>query len=211
MDLKFQELRDANIERCFQFLDARGNKAHPDGVKGWSITQWANACIGELGEAANLIKKIDRGDYYVELPKRSEDDYYAPDTVWLAEHKPKLESAAILELADELADVVIYFDLFCERGGISLQKIADYKFCSLPGQVSFQLVEKTTFVPSKTVPEQLVAASIKLSTVISAQTDHFTFFREIMRLSILANINLAEAVVRKFNFISDRQGISVRL
>jgi hypothetical protein len=61
--LTFRTLRDANKARLPQFKNRRGEPAHsePDGSD-WKLSAWCNAVTGELGELANLIKKIERGD-----------------------------------------------------------------------------------------------------------------------------------------------------
>ena len=89
--LSFETLRKANIARLPQFKNKQGEPCHPpDGSGDWTPAQWLQAMIGELGEYANLQKKIERGDFsYVELEKVRKD------------------------LAHELADVMIYFDLLC--------------------------------------------------------------------------------------------------
>ena len=51
-ELTFNEFSRINRERCNQ-------DAHP--IKEWSSLEWAACVAGELGEAANLIKKIKRG------------------------------------------------------------------------------------------------------------------------------------------------------
>jgi hypothetical protein len=63
-DLKFSTLRQANKLRLPQFKDRHGRPAHsqPDGSD-WKLSAWSNAALGELGELAHLIKKIERGDY----------------------------------------------------------------------------------------------------------------------------------------------------
>ena len=57
--LTFNALRGANRARLPQFKNGKGEPAHskPDGSD-WCLAQWCNAVTGELGEAANLIKKI---------------------------------------------------------------------------------------------------------------------------------------------------------
>ena len=65
----------------------------------WSPTDWATAMAGECGEACNLIKKLPRGDDI-----KTED------------------------IADEIADMVTYADLLCERLGISLSDAIVRKF-----------------------------------------------------------------------------------
>lgn len=59
--LTFNTLRGANLARLPQFKNAKGEPAHsqPDGSD-WVLAQWCNAVTGELGEAANIIKKVDR-------------------------------------------------------------------------------------------------------------------------------------------------------
>jgi NTP pyrophosphatase (non-canonical NTP hydrolase) len=84
--LTFRTLRDANKKRVPYFHDAH---AAP-----WTPAQWLQAVVGELGEYANLRKKVERGDFT------------------LAEALP--------ELANELADVVIYLDILATELGIDL-------------------------------------------------------------------------------------------
>lgn len=93
--LTFRTLRAANLKRLPLFRDAHGRLSHskPDGSD-WSPASWLQAVVGELGEYANLRKKVERGDI-------TED-----------EARPML--------ADELADVVIYLDILASRLGIDL-------------------------------------------------------------------------------------------
>jgi NTP pyrophosphatase (non-canonical NTP hydrolase) len=93
--LTFDALREANLARLPQFKNARGEPAHsePDGSD-WSLSAWSNAVLGELGEAANLIKKIERGD------------------LTLDEARPAL--------AKEFADVATYLDILAYRAGVDL-------------------------------------------------------------------------------------------
>lgn len=52
-DLTLAELRQANL--------ARNDRWHPgQGVGGWSLSDWFTAAMGELGEAANVAKKLNR-------------------------------------------------------------------------------------------------------------------------------------------------------
>jgi NTP pyrophosphatase (non-canonical NTP hydrolase) len=93
--LTFNTLRSANIKRLPLFKDAKGRPAHsePDGSD-WSLGEWCNAVLGELGEAANIIKKVKRGDLTLDEARES--------------------------LAKEYADVVIYLDLLAFRTGVNL-------------------------------------------------------------------------------------------
>lgn len=102
-DLKFSQLREANIRRLPLFRNKRGEYAHakPDGSD-WSDAEWLQAVVGELGEFANLRKKVLRGDL--------------------------LMADALPELADELADVAIYLDLLAFRLGVDLGAAVASKF-----------------------------------------------------------------------------------
>lgn len=93
--LTFNTLRRANLKRLPLFKDAKGRKCHSeeDGSD-WSPASWLQAVVGELGEYANLRKKVERGDLTPE------------------EAKPML--------AKELADVVIYLDILAAQLGIDL-------------------------------------------------------------------------------------------
>ena len=82
--LTFDELRRVNVERC-----EGPTFAHK--VGDWSALEWAGAMCGEAGEAANLCKKIRRGEDV------SHDD-----------------------VGRELADVVAYADLLAASLGLDL-------------------------------------------------------------------------------------------
>lgn len=101
--LSFNTLRGANIKRLPTFKNAKGEPAHsePDGSD-WCLAQWCNAVTGELGEAANIIKKVDRGDLTLE------------------EARPAL--------AKEFADVVTYLDILAMRAGVDLGEATKDKF-----------------------------------------------------------------------------------
>jgi NTP pyrophosphatase (non-canonical NTP hydrolase) len=96
MNLTLSELRKANLERLKVFKNAKGQPAHsePDGSD-WSPSDWLQAVIGELGEYANLMKKVQRGDHQFEAVKEDQ--------------------------ADELADTLIYLDLLAARIGVNLE------------------------------------------------------------------------------------------
>ena|SRR5271170_873667 len=93
--LTFNTLRRASLKRLPLFKDAKGRTCHdkPDGSD-WSPAQWLQAAIGEIGEYANMRKKVERGDMTLE--------------------------EALPNLKDELADVVIYLDLLASQMGIDL-------------------------------------------------------------------------------------------
>ncbi len=96
--LTFNTLRRGSRARLPEFRNAKGELAHPELEAGeecaWQPNDWMTAVIGELGEMANVLKKVRRGDFTLE------------------EALPKLEQ--------EAADVVIYMDLLTACCGINL-------------------------------------------------------------------------------------------
>lgn len=101
MTLSFSTLRHANTLRLPLFKNSHGEPAHsqPDGSD-WSLGEWMNAILGELGEAANIIKKVKRGD------------------LSLFEAK--------VELGREFADIVIYADLTSLRLDLAWNYYPDF-------------------------------------------------------------------------------------
>lgn len=93
MDLKyFDNFRDANISR-----NAKWNNDK------WSRSDWFQAILGELGEAANKSKKIRR---------------YELNQVG---NKQTLEEL-VESMSEELADTYIYLDLLCYYENINIEK-----------------------------------------------------------------------------------------
>ena len=101
--LTFNNLREANKTRLPQFKNSKGEPAHEkeDGSD-WSLPEWMNAVAGELGEAANIIKKVRRGDMTLEEARAS--------------------------LAEEFADIVTYLDITAMQARINLGKATMDKF-----------------------------------------------------------------------------------
>lgn len=93
--LTFADLRAANLARLPHFKNRKGEPAHtqPDGSD-WSLNDWATALTGEVGEAANILKKVRRGDVTIE------------------EARP--------DLSRELADIQTYLDILAFQAGIDL-------------------------------------------------------------------------------------------
>jgi len=101
-DLGFNKLRKVNVARCSTW--------HGKDSERWSLADWSNATCGEVGELANVIKKIRRH----ETNAVNEGD----PPRW------KLEEMA----AEELADVVIYCDLLAHELGVNLAEAVTKKF-----------------------------------------------------------------------------------
>ena len=91
--LTFYKFQRRNEDRCVEVF-------HP--INAWSIPLWTLAACGELGELANLVKKIHRGDFtYIESRQ---------------------------DIADEIGDVIAYLSLLASRCGLDLESCVKEKF-----------------------------------------------------------------------------------
>lgn len=110
--LTFAELRAANLARCRHW--------HQGGIEDWSFADWLLATVGELGEAANVAKKL----------KRIQDG--------IPGNKPGEDEATLrAALGKEIADVMIYLDLLAAREGIDLAAAVIAKFNATSERVGF--------------------------------------------------------------------------
>ena len=75
----------------------------------WSLSDWMTATAGELGEAANVIKKLNRVRDGIPGNKETPDELRS-------------------QLAEEIADVAIYLDLLAQAAGFDLETIREEKF-----------------------------------------------------------------------------------
>src|SRR5271157_507123 len=75
----------------------------------WSLSDWMTAVTGEVGEAANIIKKLNR--VRDEIPGNTETFEQLDE-----------------RLKEELADVAIYLDLLAQVAGFDLETIREEKF-----------------------------------------------------------------------------------
>lgn len=112
--LTFETLRRANRLRLPLFKNAKGEPAHsqPDGSD-WSNPEWCNAVLGELGELANILKKVQRGDVSIDDARPA--------------------------IANELADVVTYLDILAYRCGVDLGKATIKKWNAVSERVDVPL------------------------------------------------------------------------
>lgn len=93
--LSFNTLRSANEQRI---KSSKYEKCERD----WTTAHWLQATVGELGELANIMKKVDRGDFTLD--------------------------AARSDIAKELADVQTYLDILAMKLGIDLGMATKDKF-----------------------------------------------------------------------------------
>lgn len=95
-----KKLRKLSVERCEQ-------EFFP--LKAWSVLEWAGAMCGEAGETANVAKKLRR----MESTKNYDIVKYT-----------RLRK----QLADEVADTIIYLDLLCASENIDIEEAVRSKF-----------------------------------------------------------------------------------
>lgn len=95
LGLSFQKLRQANVKRL-------ASSKYKLCEQNWQPAHWMNALTGEVGECANIIKKVDRGDYSLE--------------------------SALPNIARELADIQCYLDILAFKLGIDLGAATVSKF-----------------------------------------------------------------------------------
>lgn len=93
--LSFSTLRSANERRI---MDSRFSRCESE----WTPAHWMQATVGELGELANLMKKVDRGDMTLD--------------------------EARADIARELADTQTYLDIMAMKLGVDLGRATLEKF-----------------------------------------------------------------------------------
>lgn len=102
--LTFKDFSALNLKRC---EDADGfNHA----INSWSLGDWMTAMTGEVGEAANIIKKMNR----------HRDNVTNPGDPSMVELREMLKA--------ELADIDIYLDLMFSRLGFDREAAIREKF-----------------------------------------------------------------------------------
>lgn len=110
--MTFQAFSAANRARC----EAANGFNHR--LSGWSPSDWMVATMGELGEAANVLKKLNR-----------ERDGIRGNTATSMALKQKL--------AQELADTFIYLDLMSQALGIDLESAVRGAFDAKSFQIGY--------------------------------------------------------------------------
>lgn len=100
-DLTLGQIRAANLARQPDYRRLNGERIG-DEHSDWTLSDWAMATAGELGEAANQCKKVRRRDFTLE--ERRE------------------------RIAEELADTLLYLDLWAHCAGIDLAGAVARKF-----------------------------------------------------------------------------------
>jgi len=113
----FREFSANNRKRC----EAHDGFNHK--LSDWSLSDWFTALTGELGEAANIVKKLNR--YRDDIPG-NEESYI--------ELKSKLN--------DEIADIFCYLDLTAQAAEIDLESAVISKFNKTSERIGYPILLK---------------------------------------------------------------------
>jgi hypothetical protein len=200
MSLTFDTLRAANTARLPEFKNKHGDAAHTasDGSD-WSPAQWFQAMVGEVGELARERVLFERGAITPVL--------YA------------------CRAANEEADVATYLDLFSKR---ALDEVRTNHPSASPAQLLMQLMvyvgqyanqrkkfDRGDSLPAEFVPlarESLEAAQLALNELKYELCEPLQRRNhpadEVVRVH-KHGIDLGDAVVTKFNEVSERVGSGV--
>lgn len=97
MMLTFKEFSEANARRAPGFVNRKGETFAP-----FTPLETCGAAAGELGELANLVKKVRRGDQTLDEARQ--------------------------KIADEVGDVVTYLTILCNKLDIDIGEACRSKF-----------------------------------------------------------------------------------
>lgn len=99
--LTFARLTEQNVLRCRRW--------HANGVEDWTAERWLLAAAGELGEAANAMKKMWRLQEGISNPNNVTSEQITS------------VKKAVDYIGKELADTLLYLNLTAVRLGINLE------------------------------------------------------------------------------------------
>jgi NTP pyrophosphatase (non-canonical NTP hydrolase) len=110
--LTFERFSDANRKRC------ESPQGFNHRLDGWSTPDWMTAVLGELGEAANIVKKLNR----------------VRDGI--PGNKETIEQLAT-KLRRELGDTFVYLDLLCQSLGFTIAEAAVEVFEAKSAEIGY--------------------------------------------------------------------------
>lgn len=166
----FDDFSAINRERC------ESPKGFNHELNSWSLSDWITATLGELGEAANVAKKLNRIRDGICGNKVSEQE--------LREN-----------LKDEIADAYIYLDLLSQSQGFNLKDAVIKKFnekseeinCPIRyelGRLNFNLNKTYGYVENSTS-----LSYHNLKSILSF------IFEEIVKIKMMKNSKIREVSV----------------
>lgn len=111
--MRFCDFSQLNRERC----TSPNGFAHA--LSSWSLSDWLTATVGELGEAANIAKKLNRVRDGIPGNDQSEEELRAA-------------------FKEEIADVFIYLDLLAQSEGFLLEDAVQEKFAKTSRKIGYE-------------------------------------------------------------------------
>jgi hypothetical protein len=114
--MDMQEFSKANRTRC-ESLDGFNHR-----LNSWSLSDWMTATLGELGEAANIVKKLNRVRDGI------------PGNKGLA------ETELWIGFQNEIADTFIYLDLMAQAAGFDLAAAVRVKFDEKSREIGYPVI-----------------------------------------------------------------------
>lgn len=112
MGMTFEQFSEVNRARC----ESPQGFNHP--LSGWSMSDWMTAMVGEVGEAANVVKKLNRYRDGVPGNKVSEAELHD-------------------QLRKELGDVFVYLDLMAQSLGFNIADAAAEVFNAKSREIGY--------------------------------------------------------------------------
>jgi NTP pyrophosphatase (non-canonical NTP hydrolase) len=164
----FQQFSAANRERC------ESPRGFNHALQSWSTSDWFTAIMGELGEAANVAKKLNRVRDGIPGNKES-------------------EAALRDKLRRELADTFVYLDLLCQALGFNIGDAAVDVFNAKSAEIGYPLLLADRLSAASSSPgetrEPALIARLQAAITTEANANDGSYESENIRL----RLSVAEA------------------
>ena len=110
--MTYEEFTVENLKRCEAFTGFNHK------IDSWSESDWMTATMGELGELANIVKKLNR--FRDGIPGNTET-----------------KAQLLADAEYELADVFIYLDLLARRLKMDMMAVVTRKFARTSAKIGY--------------------------------------------------------------------------
>lgn len=192
--LAFDRLRAVNATRSVRYYAA--------GQEPWTLDDWMTALGGEVGEALNLIKKLNRD----RMGMRGNTEGFA---------------RLLGSIGSELSDVAIYLDLTMLAGGLHPFGANEFAAGSMRAprpEIALSRLGRSMLIEAGRFAEVLImpVGEIEPSKARSNYEDaaRGAALQLMIRVGMVAaslGIDLGEAIASKFNATSEKLGFPERL
>lgn len=182
-------LREANRKRAKLW--------HPTPESEWTPRQWFKALLGEIGEAADADKKLDR---------------FSGGAAHIGADRAALAQA----LGDEIADSLIYLDLLAESVGVRPEFLWNYDYppCETSQYQSSEDIFLDLAIDLGHLGFSLRYVQDRTAETYSGPTTQ-KYIRSVQKYLLILGqfhgLDLSRAVQDKFNAVSNKYGFPVRV